>query len=147
MRTIATLMGGVAVLLLATASQAAEVTGTVISNDPTGGTVLVRTTDGQTLTVRTDETTRVQKGDAVVESTTLMRGQPVQIVTVDVPTGQATTTVAPVATRILLVPAAPSVVEDKKTDVDIDTDSGDDAKVKIHTRGGGDDDDEHEDDD
>jgi hypothetical protein len=108
----------------AAAGQAAEVMGTIVSNDPTGRTVVVRTADGQTLSIRTDEATRIEQGDALVETTTLMRGVPVQIVTTDVVTGE--TSVAPLATRILVVPSKPSVMEDDDdTDVDIDTDDED----------------------
>lgn len=130
MRKIATFAGAAAFLLCSATGRAAEITGTVVSNDPTGRTVVVRTADGQTLTVRTDETTRIQQGDAVVETTTLMRGAPVQIVTTDVVTGE--TTVVPHATRILLVPVAPAQMEDDDdTDVDIDTDDDDDVDVDV----------------
>jgi hypothetical protein len=135
MRKSATLAGAAA-FLLAVTGQAAEVTGTVISNDPSGRTVVVRTADGQTLTIRTDDTTRIQQGDAVVESTTLMRGVPVQIVTQDVVTGEtddsegSRSTVVPHATRILLVPAAPAqMADDDDVDVDVDTDDDDDVDV------------------
>lgn len=125
MRRIATFL---AAITLAATSQAAEITGTVVSNDPTGGTVVVRTNDGQTVTIRTDATTRVQQGDAVVETTTLLQGVPVQVVTTDVVTGEAA--VAPVASRILLVPSAPAAMEDDvdtdDDDVDVDVDTDDD---------------------
>jgi hypothetical protein len=125
------ILGVLAAFGLATASPAAEITGTVVSNDPTGRTVVVRTSDGQTLTVRTDQATRVQQGEAVVESTTLTQGVPVRIVTTEV-TGEAVAD--PLATRILVVPSEPAVMEDDDdTDVDIDTDDDDDDDVDIDT--------------
>lgn len=106
-------------LLLAAPSQAAEIIGTVVTNDPTDETIVLRLADGRSMTIRTSETTQIQKGNAVVKTTTLMQGTPVQVVTQDAVTGE--TVVTPTATRIVVVPAAPAE-EDDDVDVDIDTD-------------------------
>lgn len=117
------LLASAMALLLAPSSQAAEILGTIVSSDAGADTFVVRTQDGRIMTIRTGETTRIQRGDSVVETTTLIQGTPVQIVTTDVVTGE--TAVVPTATRIVLVPAAPA--EDDDVDIDIGDDDDDDG--------------------
>lgn len=120
-------------VLLAVSGQAAEMMGTVVSMDGARGTVQVRTPEGQLVTFHTDSTTSIQQGDTRVELTTLRPGAPVQIVATDVVTDDAK--LVPSATRILIVPAKPTRIEeehrvhqDDDTDVDTDTDTDDDAE-------------------
>jgi hypothetical protein len=126
MRKLGALLGATAfTFTFAATSPAAEVLGTIVSNDPSGRSVVIRTDDGRTVTVRTDETTRIEQGDAVVATTTLVHGVPVRVVTSDAVAGG--TVVAPLATRILVAPSDPdAVMEEDDTDVDIDTDDDDD---------------------
>lgn len=118
------LLASAMALLLAPSSQAAEILGTIVSSDAGADTFVVRTQDGRIMTIRTGETTRIQRGDSVVETTTLIQGTPVQIVTTDVVTGE--TAVVPTATRIVLVPAAPAE-DDDDVDIDIGDDDDDDG--------------------
>ena len=120
MRKLALVPGAAAILLAAT-SHGAEITGTVVDDDPVARTVVVRTADDRTLTVRTDETTRITKGEEFV-ATTLSQGTPVQVVTRDTQAGEAMP--HPLATRILVFADPPSS-DDDDTDVDIDTDDDD----------------------
>ena len=119
-------LASAATLLLAAPVSAAEIVGTVVSNDPTEGALVVLGDDGRSTTVRTSETTRIEQDGTVVKTTTLVEGTPVRIVTTDLDTGDMTVT--PTASRIVVVPASVQH-DDEGGDVDIDDDDDDDLDI------------------
>jgi len=119
------LLAGAAALLLAAPGRAAEIVGTVVSNDPTEGALVVLGDDGRSTTVRTSEVTRIEKDGTVVTNTTLVEGTPVRVMTTDLETGDVSVT--PIASRIVVLPGA-VLRDDAEDDVHGDAGGEDDAE-------------------